>query len=140
MFHHSTKAFADAGMNLRMWASNSDEFTLTAVTAEVGIRSLSPNDIWKVHYRRVDFQNERIMPETKARAALHDISRALNEQLNQFWVQWKTSYLGFLREGAATQIFQRTRKRHQLPPRIGDVVIIQEEPRKREAWRLAKIT
>lgn len=110
---------------------------LTSVPATPNDEILTPNHFLKVRCPTNEVLTIAPVSNTKAAKALVEISRRSNEIINQFWRHWKTSYLQHLQQRPATQKFQN--KYAARLPRIGDVVIIRDDLRKRAYWKLGKI-
>lgn len=101
---------------------------------------LTPNDFLGVHYRPTEFEQSMPTPTTTAAKRLREISRNTTEVLKQFWDIWTTAYLQTLRERPGTMTFQRSKQLASRNPKVGDVVIIKHDVRKRSQWQLGKIT
>lgn len=101
---------------------------------------LTPNHFIQVEYAPLEQKDELVASNMSAAQTLLQFDKQLNENLTQFWALWKTTYLQFLKERSATQHFQSSNKTVQRDPKVGDVVIINDDLRKRAVWRIGKIT
>ncbi|XKL63773.1 hypothetical protein PGB90_006137 [Kerria lacca] len=110
---------------------------LTYVSEDIQDKPLPPN-----HFLRSFLSlPQELIPDTSravTRKHLTALWKKCNEITNQFWHQWNTNYLQFLREQHHNVHFPKKVTVHS--PQVGTVVLVVEKHLKRAAWQLGRIT
>lgn len=110
---------------------------LTYVSEDNEERPLTPNDLIMRKFRPMELDFAKTLTETTTEAYVKHQLKYTDEILKTFWYKWSHDYLQFLRERQATCNFRKNTNNHA--PRVGDVVIIEDDVHKCRQWTLAKI-
>jgi len=107
---------------------------LISPDSEPGGTTITPNDLIKVTYTPINLQRKDLpISNTDAANKLTSINNEIREKLTQFWSVWKSAYLESLRQRSAVTKFQSSPQKVRHNPKIGEVVIINDEKCKRAA-------
>ena len=107
---------------------------LTYVYDEVGEIALTPSHL--VYGRRINGLPDKVdEPDDVVEDGHHLRFKYLSQKLAHFWQRWRKEYITSLRE------FHRvnTNKENGEEIRVGDVVIVFEEGKKRNEWKMAVV-
>lgn len=98
---------------------------------------LIPNHLIMRKFNNAELDFTQPLTGTATEAFVRHQMKQSDQIVSTFWRKWSTEYLQFLREKQITHNFRKTTCSHL--PRIGDVVIVQDNVCKRKQWNLAKI-
>jgi len=106
---------------------------LTYKYNEVGHEVLTPSHL--VYGRRIQSMPDEIAEEPEENeSSCYERFRYLKERLTHFWKRWRNEYLVNLRE------LQHGLWGHAVRQvKVGDVITVFEENKKREEWKLAVV-
>jgi hypothetical protein len=109
---------------------------LTYVSEELEDQPLTPSHFLRSYFSVLDAP---VMETTRTvtRDRLTSLWKKANATTQEFWYQWSTSYLDFLRDQHNTTNFPKQVTKQQ--PTLDTVVLIAEKHTKRSTWKIGRI-